>query len=99
MGTLNPVQAASGSPPVHGTNLSLISCNPPMIGVAGWRVTVGVAPVAILLLVVAADGAGLPKSASSDEASSSSIRLKENKISISSWSDSVENWGARLEEA
>ena len=62
-------------------------------------------PVDILLVelsswtwVAAAEGAGFPKSASNDEAaSSSSLGLKEpNEISIcseSSLSDSVEHWG------
>jgi hypothetical protein len=78
-----------------------------MIGVAGLWGTVGVTPGPddILLVelsawtwTVAADGAGFPKSASNDEAaSSSSIGLRvPNEISmssISSLSDSVEHWG------
>ena len=69
-----------------------------MIGVAGLWVTVGgtPGPVDILLLVVELS-AWIPKSASSDAASSSSIGSKvPNEISISSissLSDSVEHLG------
>ena len=100
MVVLNAVHAASGSPPVHATYLSWSSwANPPMVGVAGLWVTVGDTPgPGDILLVVAADGVGLPKSASSDEAVSSSSMgsegTKEISISsISSLSDSVEHWG------
>ncbi len=82
-----------------------------MIGVAGLRVTVdgtvggtgggATGPVDILLVGLSSwtwVAAGFPKSASNDEAaSSSSLELKApNEISISSkssLSDSVEHWG------